>query len=100
MDEAGIAIRRHADATARLSAAVQANTDADLVYDLKRAVQKWSEASRISVQRYESHEASHTSLPSRTHAEGGTASSGSRRSRSQKIDILDPPSLKSANPGA
>jgi hypothetical protein len=83
MDEAGLAIKRHAGASARLAAAVQANTDADL-YELKRAVQKWREASQVSILRYENHESSHSSLISRTDAEGGKISTGSRRSRSRK----------------
>jgi hypothetical protein len=86
MDEAGVAIRRFADATARLSAAARDGEDAEL-YELKHAVQKWREATDVSVLRYEIHQASHTSLPSRARTESTKLSSGSRRTR--HIAVMD-----------
>ncbi|MDQ1472011.1 MAG: hypothetical protein QOJ99_3491 [Bryobacterales bacterium] len=86
MDEAGVAIRRFADATARLSAAAQDGEHAEL-YELKHAVQKWREATDKSVLRYEHHQASHTTLPSRARTEAARLSSGSRRTR--HIAVMD-----------
>jgi hypothetical protein len=75
MDEAGVAIMRHADATARLSAAVQADADRN-IDELKAAVQKWSEAREKRVLRYENHQTSHATMTVRERTGAAGTSSG------------------------